>query len=418
MQLSITMNDSLVCNIQQLKAFLKLDSAIQFVVHNKVERYNWINKVLTKFNYHRLKKKTERSIVRSYIKRVTHISKAQLNRLIAKHKTTKQLIPYASAIPRRHFPVLYTPADIVLLITTDYNHQHLSGAATQNILQREYKIFHRIEYKTIANISVSHIYNLRNYNRQYGSSKAKWIKHTKATSANIGLRAKPNPGGKPGYLRVDTVHQGDYNGLKGPYHINLVDEVTQFELIATVEKISEHFLKPVIEELLNLFPFVIVEFHSDNGSEYINQVVAKLLTKLYIKLTKSRARHSNDNALVESKNGSIIRKLYGRNYIPADTAPLINQFNHDYVNIYLNYHRPCGFSEDKMNAQGKIKKNYNQWIIPYERLKALPQAQDYLKYGITFAQLDKIAYAESDNQFAEKMRNAQIKLFKQLRSFT
>jgi hypothetical protein len=97
------MNDSLVCTIQQLKAFLKLDSAIQFVVQNKVERYNWINRVLTKFNYHRLKKKKERMIVRSYIKRVTHISKAQLNRLIAKHKTTKQLIPYASAIPRRHF---------------------------------------------------------------------------------------------------------------------------------------------------------------------------------------------------------------------------------------------------------------------------------------------------------------------------
>jgi hypothetical protein len=417
MQLSITMNDSLVCTLQQLKAFLKLNAAIQFNVQNKIERYHWIAKVLTKFNYHRLKKKKERGIVRRYIRRMSGISKAQLNRLILRHKITNQLVPYATATPRRHFSVIYEPADIALLIETDYMHHHLSGAATKKILEREYEMFKRTEYKTISKISAAHLYSIRNNNRQYNSSKAKWIKHTKAAPVNIGLRSKPNPQGKPGFLRVDTVHQGDFNGLKGPYHINIVDEATQYELIATVEKISERFLKPVIEELLNCFPFMIYEFHSDNGSEYINQVVAKLLTKMYIKFTKSRARHSNDNALVESKNGSVIRKLYGRNYLPAHTAPFINQFNHDYVNIYLNYHRPCGFAENIIDAKGKIKKIYNHWTTPYEKLKALPNANQYLKAEITFDQLDKIAYAESDNQFAEQMRNAQIQLFKQLRSF-
>lgn len=249
MQLHITMNDSLVSTIQHLKAFLKLDSVTQFVVHSKVERYHWIAQVLTKFNYHHLRKKKERIIVRSYIKRITHISKAQLTRLIAKHKKIKRLIPYVSVIPRRHFPVLYGPEDIALLIQTDYVHHHLSGAATRKILEREFEIFKRNEYKTIANISSSHIYNLRHHNRQYNSSIAKWLHHTQGTKTNLGIRAKPQPGGKPGYLRVDTVHQGDYNGLKGPYHINIVDEVTQFEFIATVEKISEHFLQPVIEEL-------------------------------------------------------------------------------------------------------------------------------------------------------------------------
>lgn len=418
MQLHITMNDSLVCTIQHLKAFLKLDQSTQFVVHNKVERYHWIAQVLTKFNYHRLHTKKERIIVRSYIKRVTHISKAQLTRLITKHKKIKRLIPYATLIPRRHFPVIYGPEDIALLIETDSVHHHLSGAATKKILEREYEIFKRNAYKIISKISVSHIYNLRHHNRQYNSSVAKWMHHTQATRANIGIRSKPQPCGKPGYLRVDTVHQGDFNGLKGPYHINIVDEVTQFELIATVEKISEQFLQPVIEELLERFPFMIIEFHSDNGSEYVNYIVAKLLTKLYIHFTKSRARHSNDNALVESKNGSVIRKLYGRNYLPATTAPCINQFNHDYVNLYLNYHRPCGFAEDRMDARGKIKKIYNHWTTPYEQFKALPDAEQCLKSGITFAQLDQIAYAESDNQFAQKMRTAQIQLFKQLRSLT
>ncbi|MCX6799931.1 MAG: integrase, partial [Candidatus Falkowbacteria bacterium] len=114
--------------------------------------------------------------------------------------------------------------------------------------------------------------------------------------------------------------------------------------------------------MLQLFPFIIFEFHADNGSEYINKVVIKLLNKIHIELTKSRSRHSNDNALVESKNGSIIRKSYGRNYVSKRWANKINRFNQKYLNIYLNYHRPCGFAEDKTDKRGKIKKHYNEWL--------------------------------------------------------
>jgi len=211
------------------------------------------------------------------------------------------------------------------------------------------------------------------------------------------------------------VHSGDLNGEKGVYHINIVDEVTQWEMIATVPAISELFLKPVIETLLLLFPFTIEEFHSDNGSEFVNYVVAELLTKLYVRFTKSRARHSNDNALVESKNGSIIRKLYGRNHIPKAYAPFLDEFNRTHVNLYLNYHRPCGFAEDRMDAKGKVKKKYTQWMTPYDRLKSLPDGEKYLKPGITFAVLDTIALAKSDNEFAEEMGKAKAALFKKLR---
>lgn len=182
-------------------------------------------------------------------------------------------------------------------------------------------------------------------------------------------------------------------------------------MVATVEKISEKYLKPVVEEMLALFPFVIYEFHSDNGSEYINQIIAELLNKLHIELTKNRSRHTNDNALVESKNGSIIRKLYGRNHIPQEYAPMINGFNRKYVNIYLNYHRPCGFATDKMDKRGKIKKVYAVYITPYEALKSHLNASKFLKEGVSFENLDKIAYAKSDNEFAKEMREAQKKLF-------
>lgn len=141
----------------------------------------------------------------------------------------------------------------------------------------------------IKDISVSHIYNLRE-KRQFVSASLTCTK-TQAVSTPIGIRKKPDPQGKPGSIHVDSVHQGDRDGEKGVYHINLVDEVAQWEIVGTVEKISEQYLEPLLEALIAQFPFRIFNFHSDNGSEYINRVVAELLNKLLILQTKSQSRH-------------------------------------------------------------------------------------------------------------------------------
>ena len=98
------------------------------------------------------------------------------------------------------------------------------------------------------------------------------------------------------------MHQGDRDREKGVYDINLIDEVTQFEHVGAVAAISEAFLPPVLEEMLVTLPFVVLGFHADNGSEYINHRVAALLNKLHVPdFTKSPARRSNDSALVEGK---------------------------------------------------------------------------------------------------------------------
>ncbi|WP_419639104.1 DDE-type integrase/transposase/recombinase, partial [Thiolapillus sp.] len=161
---------------------------------------------------------------------------------------------------------------------------------------------------------------------------------------------------------------------KGVYHINAVDEVTQFEVVCCVERISERYLIPALEQLRETFPFVVQGFHSDNGSEYINRKVAKLLEKLRIEFTKSRPRHSNDNALAESKNGAVVRKLFGYEHIPQRWAPQINAFNHEYLNPYLNYHRPCFFPTTTTDAKGKQRKTYayTNMMTPYDKLKFLP----------------------------------------------
>jgi hypothetical protein len=211
------------------------------------------------------------------------------------------------------------------------------------------------------------------------------------------------------------VHQGDRDKEKGVYHINLVDEVTQWELVGCVEGISECFMAPLLEMLLEQFPFKVIGFHSDNGSEYINHVVAKLLNKLSIEQTKSRPRRSNDQALVEGKNGSIIRKHMGYIHIPGRHAPKINHFYQTHFNNYVNFHRPCGYARTIVNAKGREKKLYDLYEPPYEYFKKLPKAETYLRGGVTFHELDVIAYAKSDNECATLMQEAQYQLFKSFR---
>jgi transposase InsO family protein len=230
----------------------------------------------------------------------------------------------------------------------------------------------------------------------------------------IGERRKPSPNGEPGYLRIDTVHQGDQDKEKGVYYINAVDEVTQMEVICAVEKISENYLIPVLEQIIEFFPFVVKEIHSDNGSEYINRTVARMLNKLLIELTKSRARQTNDNALVEGKNGSIVRKWFGYCYIPQKHAALINEFLKKYFVSYINYHRPCHYpviTVDEKTGKQRKRYPYDKMMIPYEKLKSLPEAKQYLKPGVSFAELDTIAKKETDLEAARKAKQAREKLF-------
>ena len=95
------------------------------------------------------------------------------------------------------------------------------------------------------------------------------------------------------------------------------------------------------------FPFAVIAFHADNGSEYINHRVANLLNKLHIqKFTKSRAQHSNDNALVEGKNAHVVRKWFGHDHIPQRFAGIVNEFALCELSPFLNFHRPCLFATE------------------------------------------------------------------------
>jgi hypothetical protein len=206
------------------------------------------------------------------------------------------------------------------------------------------------------------------------------------------------------------VHQGDRDGVKGIYHINAVDEVTQWEVVAATPQISEYWLIPLLERLLEQFPFTIRGFHSDNGSEFINYTVARLLDKLLIEQTKSRAHRTGDNGLVESKNGAIIRKHMGFGHIAAQHAEAVDRFHLRYLNPYINFHRPCAVAEIETEPNGKRRRVYRKWATPFEIFSQMPQCESCLRPAVNMADLESIAQTQSDTEAAIEMQKAKRQL--------
>jgi len=401
------MQNAAMLTQEQIQAFLKGSRTIEFEGQNRAELYNFVQRTLVGQEYARQGKK-QRGAIRAYLSKVTGLSLPQMTRLIRKYHTHG--VVEAAAYRRRRFPIKYRQSDVALLAEVDRAHAWLSGPATARILKREYEQFGGVQYGRLAEISVAHLYNLRRSAR-YRKLAAIW-EPTRPTGIAIGERRKPGPQGRPGFLRIDTVHQGDWNGAKGVYHINAVDAVTQWQVVGCVARINEQFVLPVLEAVLHQFPFRILGFHSDNGSEYVNHEVAKLLKSLLIEFTKSRANRTQDNALVEGKNGAIIRKHLGYGHMGAEHAEAVQKFYTTHLNPYLNFHRPCGFATVSLDARGKRRRQYKgqDYATPYEKLKSLEGAAEYLKPNMSFARLDQAAQQMSDTECARRMSAAKARL--------
>lgn len=415
--MTITMDDTQINTLEQIRKLLETSTGIAFKGLRREAVYGWIESVLKRFDYFCLGKKGK-GLVKSYLKRMSGLSRAQVTRLVWRQLQAGAIKTlYAGG---KRYTAKYTIIDHELLAQTDNLHERLSGPATKRILERLYKIYKDKRFKRLSGISSAHVYNLRG-GRTY-QLQAQTFAKTRSVSIAIGIRRKPEPQGRPGYIRVDTVHQGDLDGEKGVYHINLVDAETQWEIVVCVARITEAHLKPLLEEALRKFPFVILGFHSDNGSEFINGVIAKLLNKLLIEQTKSRSGRTNDNALVEGKNGNVIRKHMGYSHIEQKFAPQINRFYAEHFNTYLNFHRPCGFATVTVDAKGKRSRKYKTYQTPHERLKSLvtearchkSEPEKYLRDGVSLDVLDAIAAKQTDNECAGGMQQAKDRLFKKL----
>jgi transposase InsO family protein len=401
----ISMDDTEAMSLEQIRAFLAGSGEVRFAGVRRVEVYAWVEKTLVGHQYSSLGR-ADKGVVRHYIARMTGLSRAQVTRLIAGHRKTGRV--KAMEYQRQRFATRYTATDVRLLAYVDQAHGNLSGPATKRILEREYFDYGQPVYARLSAISVAQIYRFRNSAayRQRNTS----YQPTRPTVIPIGERRKPQPHGLPGFLRIDTVHQGDQDGRKGIYHINAVDEVTQWEIVAATPQISELWLIPLLETMLAQFPFVIRGFHSDNGSEFINYTVAKLLGKLLIEQTKSRAHRSGDNGLVEAKNGAVIRKHMGFGHIGAPHAAAVDAFHRQHLNPYVNFHRPCAVPKVEVAPNGKRRRVYPRWATPFELFQEAPRCQTLLRPGVTLAGLQQFAAQQSDTEAALELQRAKRQL--------
>ncbi len=411
----INMNEARLTTIEQIEQFLAGSDGVEFsTAGDDAERYGHISRVLARFDYPR-RNRRERGVLRRYLQHTSGYSRAQVTRLVARwqgNRLAEAPLAKRYRAPARPFARKYTPADVALLVEMDQAHEDVCGPAVAHLLRRAFEQYGDARYERLARLSVSHLYNLRQ-SSGYQAQRSHFSK-TRPVVNTIGVRKAPAPEGRAGFVRIDTVHQGDRDGMKGVYHITCVDAVSQWQIEACVQGISEGFLLPVLHLIIAQFPFVIHGFHSDNGSEYINHRVARLLEKLRIEQTKSRSRHSNDNALAESKNASVVRKHMGYDHIPQAYAEPINRFYRDTFNPWLNLHRPCLFPTPITNDKGKVIKRYRHQDVktPLECLARL-NAQNRVTFrdGVTLGAIQAQAKSQTDLAAAQAMQQAKLDLF-------
>jgi hypothetical protein len=411
----INMDESQLRTIEQIEQFLDGSAEVAFTAHGcDLERYAHISRVLKRFDYPRCSKH-ERGVVLRYLQHTSGYSRAQLTRLVKQwHGNRLASVPLVKRYraPAAPFARKYTALDIELLVEMDKAHEDVCGPAITHLLKRAFSTYGDKRFERLAKLSSSHLYNLRK-SAGYQRLRVSFTK-TQAVCNSIGVRKAPSPNGRAGFVRIDSVHQGDEDGTKGVYHITCVDSISQWQVEACVQGISEAFLLPVLELVIAQFPFVIEGFHSDNGSEYINHKVAKMLEKLRIEQTKSRSRQSNDNALAESKNASVVRKHMGYAHIPRKHAQPINTFYQECFNPWLNLHRPCMFATSKINAKGKIVKVYKHKDVktPLEALVLLNKL-GLVKFKTQTMLTDLLAQAKqkTDLAAAQEMQQAKRELF-------
>ncbi len=405
----VTITPTRRITLEEIRDFLAGSLSLDFQPASREEAYKYIGSTLVRLDYWGLRR-PEKGLVRGFLMKVTGYSRTQLTRLVRRQRDTGRIRSRRQDRPRNAFKRRFTREDEILLAETDNLHG-LSAGATQRLCRRLY-LQGDERYERLATISRSHLYNLRQ--RTFYRRRRRRFAKTRPVSVPIGVRRKPRPDNRPGFLRADMVHQGDQDGAKGMYLLNVVDEVTQMQYVICVPRITERYMVPAIKRALDRFPFVVRGFHADNGSEFINRRVAALLRERNIELTKSRPRHSNDNGLVESKNGSTVRKVFGHWHIPGEWARAANSLMTEPLFRYHNFHRPCYFPVRIIDDRGKARVTYpdERIMTPFEKLKSLPDAEKHLKPGVTFEELNAIESECDDNDAVRRVNAARAELFK------
>ena len=173
----------------------------------------------------------------------------------------------------------------------------------------------------------------------------------------------------PGFLQIDLVgHDGGDNNGQFHYSLDATDIATGWTETITVRSKGERIVAAGLEQLWLRFPFHIAGIHSDNGSEFINHHLQRWCATRQITFSRGRANHSNDQAHIEQKNWSVVRRNVG--YYRYDTPRELDLLNQLWplVSLQVNLFLPQQKLIFKARHGAKVTKRYDRATTPLNRL--------------------------------------------------
>ena len=216
------MDETRLRTIEQLQQFLSVTPKVAFTAPSACsaadnQRYEHISRALARFDYPQ-RGKRERGVVLAYLRRTSGYGRTQLTRLVSRwtdNRVAQHPLVKRYRAPAAPFARKYTATDVELLVEMHRAHEDVCGPAVAHLLQRAHTVYGDPRYERLADLSVSHLHNLRK-RADYQARRVSFVK-TRAVYKSIGLRKASSPNGRAGFVRIDTVHQGDLNGVKGVY---------------------------------------------------------------------------------------------------------------------------------------------------------------------------------------------------------
>ena len=232
-------------------------------------------------------------------------------------------------------------------------------------------------FERLAGISRSHVYNLRG-SRTYRARRTTWTK-TKGSNVAFAVRKAPEPNGVPGFLRVDTVHQGDRDGGKGAYIVNLVDEAIQYEHVGVVRGISGAVPDPG--------PGSAAADVSIPGSRLPRRQRLRVTSTTGWSVS-SRSRMSASSrgrarGVPTTTRWSRARTRAWCAGISATSISLarfaddVDAFARGHLSPFVNFHRPSLYATEYVDSKGKVRRKRLRDDVktPYEKPKSLSGAK-------------------------------------------
>jgi transposase InsO family protein len=174
---------------------------------------------------------------------------------------------------------------------------------------------------------------------------------------------------EPGFLEADCVaHCGSV--AKGIYlnTLTLTDIATGWTECLALARKTESAVATALSEAVHLLPFAIKGFDSDNGSEFINYEVVGWCVDREVTFTSSRAYKKNDQAHVEEKNGSIVRRYVGYDRYEGEQSLEQMKALYRQVRLFVNYFQPSMKLLSKQRVGGRITKRYEPAKTPCQRV--------------------------------------------------